>query len=231
MTRMALPFLTLLLAATAARAQDEKPKQESKPAQEGQAEPEKAKSFEEKFEDIRKSLPFDFHGGAFLYYYQPFVEGAKNDFQLYAAWLTLDAKADDFGFHWEERFRDTPLRPFFQSNIWTQEIYGSWKTPEIASLGSLGTLKMGKEYTRYGHFWDGSFYGNVLYFDGFKLDPEYGFSLENSRSLGDLVTLDYDVQFFVEDGRTNGSLGGGTSGTPPRDTIGDTANNGRRRNN
>jgi hypothetical protein len=200
------------------------------PPDQDKAVPERPKNLDEKLEDFRKSLPFDMHGGAYLYYYQPFVGTAKNDMQLYAAWLTLDAKADDFGFHWEERFRDTPLRPFFQSNIWDQEIYGSWNTPELPGLGSLGTLKMGKEYTRYGHFWDGSFYGNVLYFDGFKLDPEYGFSLENSRKLGDFCTLEYDLQFFIEDGRTNGSLGGGASGSPPRDTIGDTSAGGRRRN-
>jgi len=174
----------------------------------------KPKNLEEKFEDLRKSLPFDMHGGAYLWHYQPFLEGAKPDTSLYYAWLSLSAKFDDFGFYFEPHFRDTNLRPFFNSNFWVQEIYASWKVP-----WGLGTLKAGKEYNRQGRFWDGSFYGNLPYFDGLKLDPDIGFSLENTVPACKDLSVEYSAQYFTNDGRTNGSLVGGAG---PRDTIGDT---------
>jgi hypothetical protein len=177
----------------------------------------KAKSLDEKFEELRKALPFDMHGGAYLWHYQPFVNGGKADTSLYYAWLSLDAKFDDFGFYFEPHFRDNKLRPFFNSDFWVQEIYASWKVPY-----GIGTLKAGKEYSRLGRFWDGSFYGNLPYFDGLKLDPDLGLSLENTAKLGDTLSLEYSAQYFTNDGRTNGSLADAAL-LQPRDTIGDGA--------
>jgi len=182
----------------------------------------KAKTLDEKFEDLRKSLPFDLHGGAYLWHYQPFLETGKPDTSLYYAWLSFGASFDDFGFYFEPHFRDTPLRPFFNSDFWVQEIYASWKVPQ-----GLGTLKAGKEYSRLGKFWDGSFYGNLPYFDGLKLDPDLGISLENTVKSGDAFSVEYSAQYFVNDGRTNGSLADAAL-TQPRDTIGDGAS--RQRN-
>lgn len=160
-----------------------------------------------KLENARKELPFDLHGGAYLWHYEPLMAGAKNNTELYYAFLTIDAKEGDFGFHFEPHFRDTKLRPFFNSNIWAQEAYVSWKAP-----AELGVLKAGKEYSRFGHFWDGTFFGNQPYFDGLKLDPDMGLSLENTKSIDKKLDLEYDLQFFTVDGRTNGSL-------QDRDTI------------
>jgi len=179
-------------------------------------EQEKQKSIDEKFEDLRKALPFDLHGGAYLWHYQPFLDGAKPDTSLYYAWLSFAAQFDDFGFFFEPHFRDTNLRPFFNSNVWVQEIYASWKVPY-----DIGTLKAGKEYNRLGRFWDDSFYGNLPYFDGLKLDPDLGFSLENTRAFGKEMSVEYSAQYFTTDGRTNGSLEGGPGFTQPRATIGD----------
>lgn len=173
------------------------------------------KSADEKFEDLRKALPFDLHGGAYLWYYQPFLDGGKADASLYYAWLSFSAKFDDFGFYFEPRFRDSKLRPFFNSNNWVQEAYASWKVP-----ADLGTLKVGKEYSRLGRFWDGCFYGNLSYFDGLKLDPDVGLSLENTVKTGDNLSTEYSVQYFVNDGGTNGSLADDAL-SKPRDTIGD----------
>lgn len=176
----------------------------------------KPKTIDEKFEEFRKALPFDIHGGAYLWHYLPLdIAGAKADTSLYYAWLSFSAQFDDFGFYFEPHFRDTPLRPFFTSNFWVQEIYASWKVPY-----GIGTLKAGKEYDRTGRFWDGSFYGNLPYFDGLKLDPDLGFSLENNATVSKELSVEYSAQYFMNDGRTNGSLV--DSGlTQPRDTIGD----------
>src|SRR5690349_21613815 len=76
---------------------------------------------------LRDSLPFDVGGSFFLWHYHPFIDGADDLTEIYYASLTFDAHYDDFGIHFEPRFRDTKLRPFFESNFWIQELYMSWK--------------------------------------------------------------------------------------------------------
>jgi len=61
-------------------------------------------------------------------------------------------------------------------------------------------------------FWDNSFWGNVQVYDGLKLDPDYGGSLEGKFELDPHWGVGYAAQFFVVDGTTNVSL-------PGRDTI------------
>jgi hypothetical protein len=169
------------------------------------------KSFLERFEEFRQAMPFDLHGGAYFWHYEPLIHDAKNHTEIYFIYLTFDVKFDDFAFHFEPRFRDTPLRPFFQSNTWVQEAYVSWKIPEVEGFHP-GTLKAGKIYTQFGRMWDNVFYGNLPYFDGLKLDPDLGLSLENGYKVNDSTTINYSLQYFEEDGETNGSLQG-------RDTL------------
>jgi hypothetical protein len=134
-------------------------------------------------------------GGAILWYYQPFLEGAKNNLQVFFANIVLDADLGHFGFHAEPRIRNTKLRPFFEGPAWMQEVYAR---ATVASESASLVIKAGKEYSHFGLFWDNSFYGNVQVYDGLKLDPDYGL-----RAWG---------QFFVIDGQTNVSL-------PGRDTF------------
>lgn len=142
-------------------------------------------------------------GGAIVYLYQPLREGRGN-VGVFFANLLLDAKWGAFGLHLEPRFRDTKLRPFFDGPAWLQEAYAS------ASFAPF-TIKAGKVYKRSGGlFWDNSFFGNVQVYDGLKLDPNYGISVEGS--VGDELGLDFALQYFVVDGLTNVSLQG-------RDTI------------
>lgn len=142
-------------------------------------------------------------GGAIVYLYQPLREGRGN-VGVFFANLLLDAKWDSFGLHIEPRFRDTKLRPFFDGPAWLQEAYASVVLAPV-------TIKVGKVYKRSGGlFWDNSFFGNVQVYDGLKLDPNYGVSVEGS--VGDRLGLDFAVQYFVVDGLTNVSLQG-------RDTI------------
>ena len=206
MARTALTALVLCLAAAASayadEAQDDAPKE---------VKTDEKRSFLERLEDFRQALPFDLHGGAYFWHYEPLIADAKNHTEIYFVHLNLDFKFDEFAFHFEPRFRDTPLRPFFQSNVWIQEAYVSWKIPEVEGF-LPGTLKAGKIYTQFGRMWDNVFYGNLPYFDGLKLDPDLGLSLENAYKVDDSTTINYSVQYFEEDGETNGSLLG-------RDTL------------
>jgi hypothetical protein len=140
---------------------------------------------------------FSIGGGLILYYYQPTSGDGDNNVSVFFANLLLDGKWDNFGLHIEPRFRDTKLRSFFEGPAWLQEAYAS---------GSWGpvTVKVGKSYKRLGLFWDNSFYGNVQVYDGLKLDPNYGLSVEGQ--LGDTFGVDFSAQYFIVDGRTNVSL-------------------------
>ena len=77
---------------------------------------------------------------------------------------------------------------------------------------ALHSFKLGKIYSQFGLFWDNSFWGNVQVYDGLKLSPDYGASLEGKFELTPQFGLGYAVQYFVVDGSTNVSL-------PGRDTI------------
>jgi hypothetical protein len=146
---------------------------------------------------------FSIGGGLILYYYQPTAGDGENNVSVFFANLLLDGKWDGFGLHVEPRFRDSKLRSFFDGPAWLQEAYGS---------GTVGpvTIKLGKSYKRLGLFWDNSFYGNVQVYDGLKLDPNYGVSVEGQ--VGEELGLEFSAQYFVVDGGTNVSLTG-------RDTL------------
>ena len=146
-------------------------------------------------------------GGVILWYYRPVdIAGAKSNVDLFFANLLLDGKFGAFALHIEPRFRDSRLRDFFPGPVWAQEAYGS------ATLASNTVLKVGKAYAHFGLFWENSFYGNVQVYDGLKLDPNYGLSLEGAVKPDGTAGLRYWAQFFVIDGHTNVSLSG-------RDTI------------
>ena len=157
---------------------------------------------------LKESIPFDIHGGILLWSYKPFMDGAESNSEIYYANLLLDTSFEKFGYHFETRLRYTKLRPYFESNIWIQENYLSWSPAGKEG----GMLKVGKIYSQFGRFWDGTFYGNIPYFDGLKLDPDIGLSWENHVTPTETIGLDYSVQYFAQDGATNGSLQG-------RDTL------------
>jgi len=144
-----------------------------------------------------------FGGGAILYYFQPIHTRFKSNLELYFAYLRIDGTFGRFGLHFEPRFRDTRIRPFFDGPSWVEEAY-AW-----ADVGPL-TVKAGKIYSRLGLFWDDSFYGNVQLFDGLKLDPDNGLSVEGA--FGDDRGVSFVAQYFLVDGRTNLSF-------DTRDTI------------
>ena len=144
-----------------------------------------------------------FGGGAIFYYFQPLHTQFKSNLELYFAYLRIDGNFGRFGLHFEPRFRDTRLRPFFEGPSWVEEAY-AWM-----DAGPV-TVKVGKIYSRLGLFWDDSFYGNVQLFDGLKLDPDNGVSIDGA--FGDDRGISFVAQYFLVDGRTNLSF-------DTRDTI------------
>ena len=191
----------------------------------------KLKSMYDEFRTVKERLPFTLGAGVYLFYYQPvdnstFAPTDKNgSFQVYAFYLKLDKEVltrhGAFGGHAELRMRDgghvganssnNYLRGFFSSNIWFQEIYAYYRP------WSFATLKAGKVYRKTGIFWDDSFFGNLQYFDGHKLNPDWGLSVEGDKELlGGKLGLEYSLQYFYNSDGINGSLDyGRTVGAPP----------------
>ena len=143
-------------------------------------------------------------GSAILWYYQPIdLAGVRSDIEIYDTRLTVEADWNMFGFFFEPHFRDSRLRPYYDGPVWVQQAYGYLDL-------DTAIVKVGKVYSHLGLFWDNSFYGNIEGYDGLKLSPEYGASVEGT--LGHDFGARYWLQFFPVDGRTNISL-------QDRDTI------------
>jgi hypothetical protein len=190
----------------------------------------KLQSMYEEFRGLKNRLPFRLGAGVYLFYYQPldnttFSPTDKDGyFQVYAFYLKIDSELPTsygaFGGHAELRMRDGGhigpgssnqyLRGFFSSNIWFQELYAHYRPWQFL------TIKAGKVYRKVGIFWDDSFFGNLQYFDGNKLVPDWGLSLEGDREfLRGTLGLEYSLQYFYNGSGTNGSLDyGRTLGTP-----------------
>ncbi len=162
------------------------------------------------------SLPtpkIDIHGGAWLFYWQPIgistdpvakARGVQNIpdegafFRIHNAHINFDGSIGDFGLFFNANIRDTRMREFYEGPAWIEEGYVYYKH-------RYATVKVGKSYSRFGLFWDNSFYGNVHFYDGLKLDPNYGVSVEGSVGKEKGFRLGYYGQYFITDGRTNGS--------------------------
>lgn len=157
-----------------------------------------------------QELPGDFElgGGVYLFHHQPLgVEGAEANSEIYAFHLDLDRTEGPWRIHVQARWRDTKLRPFFSSTTWLQEAWGSYRAP-LGEASSL-TLRAGKIYQRLGRFWDGSFFGNLHYFDGLKLDPDFGVEASLRARPGDGgAQVELYAQGFVDSDRVNGALEG-----------------------
>ena len=64
---------------------------------------------------------------------------------------------------------------------------------------SEGVLKAGAIWRRFGLDWDGSWYGNVPYYDGLMLATGLGISWEDTRKISDDFKVDRFFQFFFHD--------------------------------
>lgn len=135
-----------------------------------------------------------FSGGIYLFEYAPILRGASDKLEVYALVLNGDSQTEDgrYGLHVQGRARDTKLRPYFDSTVWFQEAYAWAKTP-------VGDVHAGKVYRKVGIFWDDSFFGNVQYFNGLKLNPDYGV---------EMVGRDWSLQYLTNNDHVAGSLDG-----------------------
>lgn len=158
-----------------------------------------------------KPVVLDISGGIYLFEYIPTNDVVSHKFEIYAFVLRWDAYTPDkrFGLHVENRLRDTKLRSFFNSNIWFQEAFA------YARL-SFASVNIGKVYRKVGMFWDDTFFGNVHYFNGLKLNPDFGVELvRNTAESRDRVVMNFSLQFFTNSDKVDGAL-------PGRDVESDT---------
>lgn len=87
--------------------------------------------------------------------------------EIYHIRLVAITKLDPFSVLVEPRLRQAKLRTFSPSNIWIQQTYLTYQTP-LPSLKISGGLI----YNQLGLFWDDSWFGNIPYLNGHKLDPD-----------------------------------------------------------
>lgn len=161
------------------------------------------KAAEQPAKTVRAILsPIHFGGNVYLYQYVPLgITGAHPKFELYAFSALVDGQKGPWGFHADYRFRTTKLRSFFPGNTWLQQGYVRYRTP-------YGEFKAGSFYRRVGLEWDDSFFGNIEYFDGLMLDPEFGVGFEGSHKLSGRLGAEYSLQYFSTSSPINGSLPG-----------------------
>lgn len=160
---------------------------------------------------------FKLSGGIYLFDYLPQLAGTKGKFEIYAFLLNIDAATQDqrYGLHVQTRARDSKLRSFYVSDVWFQEAY-VWAKTEV------GEVHAGKFYRKVGILWDDSFFGNVQYFNGLKLNPDYGAELVGSRPFAPAFAVDYSLQFLANDDHVDGSLPGRDVESDPDATLADT---------
>ncbi len=134
------------------------------------------------------------------------IPGLRNTYFWYFG-FNAEHKLDSgrtLGAHVTLRLRETGnFRTFIDQSTWPWEAYAYLKDDD------WGTLKAGLVYTQFGLFWGNAWFGNAPYFDGFKLDADYGLSREKTYEVNDCFKVDTYSQFFFHEDQSNGSFAGG----------------------
>jgi hypothetical protein len=123
---------------------------------------------------------------------------ADDSAELYNLRIYLKKTWDDFVFYAEPRFRQTPLRNFSPSNIWVQQVWVGYDILQGVRA------RAGLINTSFSRPWDNSWFGNLPYLNGLKLDPDYGVDIGGSRDVSDLVAVDYTLQWLPASDGLNG---------------------------
>ncbi|NNE00311.1 MAG: hypothetical protein HKN47_23580 [Pirellulaceae bacterium] len=172
----------------------------------------------------RWKIPF---GGGAYHWFTEDLRGDNDGYGIpglrdtYFWYVTADPQfqldgGNRIGGHVELRLREQDLfRSFLPGQVWTYEAYASLTTE------NHGTLKAGQVWKRFGMDWDGVWWGNAAYFDGFKLDPDYGMSWEKTTKIDGALSVDSYLQFFFHEDRVNGSF----AGADPESVFGYTERN------
>lgn len=145
--------------------------------------------------------PVNVSGQAMFRYTWSLDPDDRNSAEIYNLRLFLKRSFQGVTLYAEPRFRQTPLRSFSPSNVWIQEAWASFDK----YADSVGTAKAGLIYSRLGLPWDDSWFGNLVYLNGLKLDPDYGLEMAGGPSVWSgnnrELKLKYGLQYFpVEDG-------------------------------
>ena len=134
-------------------------------------------------------------------------------------WEVNWGKVAKTGVYLDLRFRDggDPFRPFYSSSTtWFDKAY-AW------ALTDYGIFKAGSVWKRFGLDWDGTWWGPLQYFDGYKLDSDWGVSWEDTPEMEHGFKIDKYSQFFIHENNINGSLVGadpeGLIGSSERNTL------------
>jgi hypothetical protein len=128
--------------------------------------------------------------------------------QIDPFWTTGGKFVQSVGLHADLRLREkNAFRSSLNSTFWPFEMY-AWAST------TAGVFKVGQMRRKFGLEWDGSFYGNVLYYDGFKLNSDIGVSWERTFWIKPKFSLESHAQFFFrEDGISSGLTGADTEST------------------
>lgn len=124
------------------------------------------------------------------------------------SWQTGHKTIQSVGFHAELRFREkNAFRGSTDALVWPFEMY-AWAST------SVGVFKAGQIRRKFGIEWDGSFYGNTAYYDGFNLNADVGVSWERTFWIKPQFSVEAHAQFFFrEDGITPGLVGADSEST------------------
>ncbi|MCA9753260.1 MAG: hypothetical protein KC591_13795, partial [Gemmatimonadetes bacterium] len=126
----------------------------------------------------------------------------RPSYEVYNVRLVGTYDANPFRYVAELRFRQTPLRSYSPSNVWLQQAYVAWQSPVEGLRVSTGLL-----YDQLGLFWDSSWFGNLPYLNGHKLDPDMNLEVAWARQPGD-GTFGWEawVQLGLAEDGLNGSF-------------------------
>ncbi len=121
--------------------------------------------------------------------------------QLNRIFLNIDKEFADgkFGFHTDTRYQQEGYGTY-PNEFWLEEGYFYFQ-PEF------GKIKLGKISTPFGFEWDHTFYGSILYYKGFKADPDYGLTFERTEPLtvfGKETDLKWTLGYFIREDDLNG---------------------------
>lgn len=124
--------------------------------------------------------------------------------EVYNVRLLGTSQRDAFDFQVELRARQTKLRSYSPSNVWLQQGFGRWRSANGEVHVAAGLI-----YDQLGLFWDGAWFGNLLYLNGHKLDPDMNLELGWSHQLDEGLGWQTWLQLSPGEDGLNGSFATG----------------------
>lgn len=120
--------------------------------------------------------------------------------EIYNVRLIGKVEFEPFTFVVEPRLRQSNLRAFSPSNIWIQQAFASYDAPVPGLKVSGGLI-----YNQLGLFWDDSWFGNIPYLNGHKLEPDMNLEVAYNQTWGSFG-LDSWLQLSPAEDGQNGQF-------------------------